>query len=106
MTGMQVTKKTMDRATSILVTPISLLDKLDDVWLRQRTTWLSLTTVSYQYDDWTAHCQNKPVKDAVNGADHGLIPEVVVVDVGLPVNPLRAHLVETRQLVHENHNKS
>ena len=45
MMGMESTKNSMDRAMSILVTPTSLLDKLDDVWLRQRTIWVSLTDV-------------------------------------------------------------
>ena len=46
MTGMQMMMNSMDRAMSILVRPISLLDKLEEVWLRQRTIWMSLTDVT------------------------------------------------------------
>ena len=45
MTGMENTKNSMDRAMNILVTPISLLDKLEEVWLRHRTVLVSLTAV-------------------------------------------------------------
>ena len=33
------------QSDELLVTPISLLDKLEDVWLRQRTVWMSLKEV-------------------------------------------------------------
>ena len=44
-TGMQMMRNSADRAMSILVRLISLLDKLEEVWLRQRTMWVSLTAV-------------------------------------------------------------
>ena len=43
-----------------------------------------------QHDDWTTYRQTKPVKHAIQSADHGFIPEVVIVDGNLPVNPLHA----------------
>ena len=53
-----------------------------------------------QDDDWTTYCQKKTVKHAIQHVDYGFIPEVVFVDVGLPGNPLRAHLVEALDLIH------
>ena len=54
----------------------------------------------YQYDDWKTDCQTKPVKHTIQSAENGLIPKVVTVDVQLPGKPLRAHLIETRDLIH------
>ena len=45
MMGIESTKNSMDRAMCILMTLISPLDKLEEVWLRQRTICVSLTTV-------------------------------------------------------------
>ena len=50
--------------------------------------------------------KKKPVKHAVQRTDHGFIPEVVIVDVKLPGNPLRAHLVEARDPVHGSDGES
>ena len=61
---------------------------------------------SYQHDNWTTYCQKETVKRAVQSIDHGFIPEVVIVDVILPGNPLRAHLIETRDLIHGSDGKS
>ena len=109
MIGMERTKNSMDRAMSILVTPTSLLDKLDDVWLRQRTIWVSLTDVMMVIINTMIgqpYCQQKPVKHAIQSTDHGFIPEIVIVDVRLPGNPLRAHLIETRDLKHGSDSES
>ena len=38
-------------------------------------------TGGYQHDHWAAHCETKPVKHAVQSADHGSVPEVVIVNV-------------------------
>ena len=57
----------------------------------------------YQHDGWTADRGTKLVKHAIHSACHGFVPEIVLVDVGLPGNPLRAHLVETNDLVVENY---
>ena len=90
------TKSSMDRAMSILVTPITLLDTLEKDCRRQRTIWVSLTAVMMV-------AINKMIGQS---ADHGLIPEVVIVAAQLPVNPLRAHLVETRDLIHGSDGES
>ena len=60
----------------------------------------------YQHYDWTTYSDNKPVKHAIQSIDHGFMTKVVIVDVRLPGNPLRAHLVETRDPVHGSDGES
>ena len=55
---------------------------------------------SEQHYDWTTYRQKETVKHAIQSIDHVFIPKVIFVDVELPGNPLRAHLVETRDLKH------
>ena len=59
----------------------------------------------YQYDDWKTDCQTKPVKHIIQSAENGLIPKVVPVNIQLPGKSLRAHLVETRHLIHGSHSE-
>ena len=54
----------------------------------------------YQYDDWKTDCQTKPVKHTILSVENGLIPKVVTVDIQLPGTSLRAHLIETHDLIH------
>ena len=72
--------------------------------------WVSLTAVMMvvisQHDGWTTYRQTNPVKHAIQSADHSLIPEVVIVDVQFPGNPLHAHLVKTRDLKHGSNGES
>ena len=63
-------------------------------------------TGGYQHDYWAAHSEKKPVKHAVQSADHGSVPEVVIVNVRVPGYPLRADLVETRDLIHSSHGEA
>ena len=61
-------------------------------------------TGGYQHDYWAAHREKekKNVKHAVQSADHGSVPEVVIVNVRVPEYPLRVDLVETRDLIHSS----
>ena len=61
---------------------------------------------SYQHDNWTTNCQKKKRKNPVQNTDQGFIPEIVIVNIKLPGNPLRAHLVETRDPVHGSDGES
>ena len=54
----------------------------------------------YQHDDWKTDCQTKPLKHAIQSVENGLIPKEVTVDIQLPGTSLRAHLMETRDLIH------
>ena len=53
-----------------------------------------------QHYDRTTNRDYKPVKYAIQSINHCLISKVIIVDVRLPGKALRAHLVETRDLIH------
>ena len=61
---------------------------------------------SCQHDNWTPCREKKPVEHTIQSNDHAFVPEVVIVNVELPRNPLRACLVKTRDLIHSRDGES
>ena len=109
MTGMENTKNSMDKTMNIF----------GDADLFAGQTGGSLAAPpnsvgeshsgdgdSYQHDNWTPYREKKPVEHTIQSNDHVFVPEVVIVNVELPGNPPRAHLVKTRDLIHSRDGES
>ena len=60
----------------------------------------------YHYDNRAADRENPPINQSVQSADHGFVPEIVIVHVGFPRNPLSANLAEARDLIHGSNGES